>query len=92
VVALPFFPVVAIAFPSALDPAVTVPNLLLIPAKEGRVASVAAILAIGAVILVEPPISIPPTAIAIIDHPRIGGSRAAHDDKQHEDSYDVLHR
>jgi hypothetical protein len=92
VVALPFFSVVAIAFPFALNLAVTVPDLLLVSAKEGRVASVASILAIGAVILVEPPISIPPTAMAAIQHPGIGGSRAAHDDKQREYSYDALHR
>jgi hypothetical protein len=91
-VALPFFPVVAVAFPFALDLAVTVPNLVFISSKEGRVTSVAAILAIGAVILVDPPISTPPTAIATFKLPRIGGSRAAHDDKHREDGYDGLHR
>jgi hypothetical protein len=80
-VALAFFSVLAVAFPFALDPAATVPNLLLVATEQGRVAFIALRMTIRTVILVIVPVPIPPAAIAItvfraaIDRRKPGCSR-----------------
>src|SRR5689334_14143155 len=94
-VALAFFSVLAVAFPFALDPAAAVPDLLLIPAKQRRVAFIALRMTIRPVILVMVPVPIPPAAIAIavLGLPRIGRERGTVPGKQQGcDDDDHLHR